>query len=584
MSRAGEQTGRREGLLSTLGDLRPALLAFVRYLRALWSEFNEDEYRVRFAQRIGDNNDGLNFTGSLVDGQGSWSGLLRENELRRELKDKRIFNITAGAEKTFGAFELETEAAFNDNQQREPNSDWEFRDSSTSGSYNSNSFLFGLTPDPATTFDPDQYRFQRVRFQDYKVDTQGWSASADLIWNADFLPAESFLKTGLLLRTSEKTQDFEQERFDRQGTCTMGAFGLSGGLLANNVDGQAYEIGPIPDGAALDRFFVEQPQCFTINEGDTAQSDALNDFVIDEQVLAGYVMANVAVTDRLTLIAGVRVESTEVETAGSQLDPDLNVTPVSSDGSYANVLPGLHLRYAIGENTLARFAWTNTIGRPLFDDLRPGRLLDYEENTDINGDGLGTFIGGFSTGNPDLEAFESTNFDLSLEHYLDDLGILSVAAFYKEIEGFIVSEQVTLAGGAEGLPPIEFEGRTYTDLSFSRPHNAESGEIIRIEFGYRQDFKFLPGFWGNFGAGASYTYTDSELVVDGRALPFEGQAENIASGQLYYQGDRIGRSVAFDGDFVDICAATAIDDTGEGRSVTIACRSRKLRDVLQNEQ
>lgn len=510
------------------------------YARALWSEFNEDENRIRFAQRIADQNGGLNELDALANGVGTWSGLQRENELRREKKDKRIFNLTAGGENTFDNFDLAYEASLINNEQSEPNSDWEFRDTDTSGTFDANSFLFELTPDASTTFDPDGYRFQRLRFQDYDVETKGYVLSSDLVWNADFLPADSFFKAGFNLRNTEKTQDYEEERYGRDATCTMGEFGLSAGSLPNDVDGTIYELGPVPDGAAVDAFFISNPECFELSQGNTVLDGALEDFSIEEEVLAGYVMANIELTDRLTMIAGVRIEDTSVDSSSFQVDPELNVTPTSFEGGYTDVMPSLHLRYDLTDNTLVRFAYTNTIGRPDLDDIVPARELEFEEETDAGGVGLGTFVGGFSTGNPDLEAFESTNFDLSIEHYLpNNLGIISAAVFHKEVDGFIINESVQLAGGTEGLPPIEFEGQTYTNLSFSRPINADEGTITGLELGYQQQFDFLPGLFGNLGVGASYTFVDSEIQIDGRDLPFPRQSDDLFSLQAYYQDETI---------------------------------------------
>lgn len=506
------------------------------YVRALWSEFNEDESRIRYAQRISDQSGGVNELDSLVDGVGTYSGLRRENELRREKKDKRIFNITAGGTNERDNWLFEYEVAYNDNQQEEPNSDWEFRDTSTSGTFNANSFLVDIMEDPATTLDPDGYRFQRLRFQSYDVDTAGFILSGDATWSADFLPRESYFKAGFNYRTTDKEQDYEEVRYGRDTTCTLGEFGLSGGLLDNDVDGQIYELGPIVDGAAVDAFFSAQPQCFELSQGNTVNDGFLEDFTVDEAVTAGYLMASLELTDKLTFIGGVRVEHTQVDADGFEVDQDLNVTPVSSDGDYTNVLPSIHLRYEFAEDLIARFAWTNTIGRPFLDDISPARSLDFEDDPSTPGQ----FVGGFSTGNPDLEAFESENFDLSLEYYLpDNLGILSAAFFSKEIDGFIVSESVELAGGTDALPPIDFEGRTYSQLGFSRPINADGGDITGIELGYQQMWDFLPGALGNLGAGLNVTFVDSELEVNGRTVPFVGQSDELVGAQLFYQDEKL---------------------------------------------
>ena len=506
------------------------------YVRALWSEFNEDESRTRYAQRISDQSGGVNELDALTNGVGTYSGLRRENELRREKKDKRIFNITAGGANTRDNWLFEYEVAYNDNQQEEPNSDWEFRDTSTSGTFDTNSFLVDLNEDPATTFDPDGYRFQRLRFQTYDVDTTGFILSGDATWNADFLPRESYIKAGFNHRTTDKEQDYEEVRYGRDTTCTLGEFGLSGGLLDNDVDGQIYELGPIVDGAAVDAFFTAQPQCFELSQSNTINDGFLEDFTVDETVTAGYVMASLELTDKLTFIGGVRVEATDIEADGFEVDQDLNVTPVSADGDYTDVLPSIHFRYEFADNFIARFAWTNTIGRPFLEDISPARSLDFED--DPSNPGL--FVGGFSTGNPNLEAFESENFDLSLEYYLpDNLGIFSAALFSKEIDGFIVSERVQLAGGTDALPPVDFEGRTYSQLSFSRPINADGGDITGVEFGYQQMWDFLPGALGNLGAGLNVTFVDSDLDVNGRTVPFVRQSDELVGAQLFYQDNRI---------------------------------------------
>ncbi len=504
-------------------------------IRALWSAFNEDEVRTRYAQRIADQDGGLNFLDDLTDGVGSYSGLQRENELRREQKDKRIFNVTAGSEHQFGAKLLELEFAYNDNQQEEPNTDWEFRDTSTSGTFNTNQFLFDLNENPATTQDPDGYRFQRLRFQTYEVDTTGFIAKGDLTWGFGEGDPEdgSYIKGGFNYRNVQKEQDFEEERYGRGETCTLGEFGLSGGLLVNDVDGQDYELGPIVDGGAVDQFFIDQPQCFELSLSNTVNDGFLEDFDVEETVLAGYLMANIEVTDRLTLIGGVRIEDTEVDADGFEVDQDLNVTPVNATGDYTNILPSVHVRYDVTENFIARFAWTNTIGRPFLEDISPSRSLDFEDNGD------GTFVGSFSSGNPDLEAFESRNFDLSLEYYLpDNLGIVSAAVFHKNIDGFIIGETAILAGGVDGLPPTEFEGRLYSNLTSSRPINADEGKVSGVELGYQQRWDFLPGVLGNLGAGLNLTFVDSELEVNGRDLPFVRQSDKLVGAQLFYQDER----------------------------------------------
>ena len=69
------------------------------------------------------------------------------------------------------------------------------------------------------------------------------------------------------------------------------------------------------------------------------------------------------------------------------------------------------MRYSVQPDLLVRAAWTNTIGRPSYEQNVPFRIFEIEEVEDEPG----VFEGQIETGNSDLDPLESMNLDLSVE-------------------------------------------------------------------------------------------------------------------------------------------------------------------------
>ena len=119
----------------------------------------------------------------------------------------------------------------------------------------------------------------------------------------------------------------------------------------------------------------------------------------------------------------------------------------SGTGKYDYVLPSLDLKLDVKDNLVVRASYSETIGRPGWNDIQGGANLA----------GQLRFDGGTgSSGDPSLKPLESTNYDLSLEWYYGEGSYASVGYFRKEISNFISNvetvetpfEMHTPAGGA----------------------------------------------------------------------------------------------------------------------------------------
>jgi TonB-dependent receptor len=278
---------------------------------------------------------------------------------------------------------------------------------------------------------------------------------------------------------------------------------------------------------ALQPFFDSNPDLFELDELGSLSNSLSSDFQADEKVIAGYLMGAIDF-ERWSLMAGLRIEHTRGNYAANELlfsDGDFTgeIRPADGDTSYTDVLPGVHLNFFPKQNLTVRLAWTNTLGRPAYADLAPLRELDDIQNED------GTFTGGLSSGNPDLEPYESMNLDLSIEYYLGS-GLIAVAPFYKRIDNPIFGRSFTETD-------VTYNGRLYDRLGISQPENADSGRLLGVELTYQNYFSFLPAPLDGLGVNLNYTATDSSVTVFGRDddLPFFKQSEHVGNVALLYE-------------------------------------------------
>jgi TonB-dependent receptor len=274
-------------------------------------------------------------------------------------------------------------------------------------------------------------------------------------------------------------------------------------------------------------------------------SELAGNFTASEQIFGGYAMLEQNIGKKFLLVAGVRVEQTNLEYEGNAYDDEeetLNATDkVESD--YLNILPGIHMKYNLQPRTLLRFAWTNTLARPNYFDLVPFReIADGEELT---------------IGNPDLEATTSMNFDLMAEHYFGTVGILSGGVFFKDISDFIVTER---------QEDFNFEGQVWPD--FARPINGGNATLYGAEVAFQRQLDFISPALKGVGIYFNYTFTTSEVTdfnFEGREdeeLELPGAPQHTLNASIAYEGKRFTSRISLNyaSDFVDEVGAGTFFD------------------------
>ncbi len=271
--------------------------------------------------------------------------------------------------------------------------------------------------------------------------------------------------------------------------------------------------------------------------------------------------------DRLSAIVGARYVKTELSSAVF-----VDGAKVNGDHEYDDILPSLNATYDLSDSTKLRFAAAKVMRRANYDQLSPAFEIDASAVT-------------AESGAIDLDPFRTTQYDLSVEHYFGDGGLVSFAVFYKDVESFLSSsttcvahpetiasqnttewENVCLLNSANTTNPnLEFatleqfagqadpqaaglafvEGQRLaglTGIRTSKDTNGEKGEVQGFELGYQQQFDFLPGPLAGFGVNANYTYADSEQPNGNQLLNI---SKNTLNAQLYWENDTFQARLAY---------------------------------------
>ena len=219
-----------------------------------------------------------------------------------------------------------------------------------------------------------------------------------------------------------------------------------------------------------------------------------------ETVTSAYAMGSVK-KGKLTVLGGVRFESTDVEGVGRLTDPrNLGVTIARQSGKYDDYFPSFHLKYEPKKGLIFRSSVTTSMARPAHSDLYPNTTVSYNDET-----GLGLV----QQNNPALGPQHSTNYDLSAEYYFEPVGVISAGYFYKDLTDFIGREDQIIGRGVDnGF------GGDYADFTLRTTRNFGSATIRGFELNYSQQLSMLPDPLKGLGIFANYTRIETEGQYD----------------------------------------------------------------------
>lgn len=195
----------------------------------------------------------------------------------------------------------------------------------------------------------------------------------------------------------------------------------------------------------------------------------------------------------VSLVGNVGLRYVATDRTSSGFDRVNNsVTPRDVDSSFNDWLPSFNLSILPTEKLTLRVAAAKVLARP------PLSLTGVGINFNPS-------AGTGSAGNPELQPFEATQYDVSGEWYFAPASLLSVAGFYKDVAAF-TSTTTTI----EDHPEIVAPGISNSRYIISRPTNGKNGTIKGFEVNYYHALTFLPGPFDGLGVNVSFTRSIGE--------------------------------------------------------------------------
>lgn len=227
--------------------------------------------------------------------------------------------------------------------------------------------------------------------------------------------------------------------------------------------------------------------------GDQPALDPVRRFDALERVATAYGQAKYLIDVGFPIdgVVGARIVNTNNQLRGTSRVAGVAV-PIDGGSNYVDVLPNASLRARFTDQLQLRLSFTETLTRPGFSQTNPSLVINPSTEGGVQG-----YSG--SSGNADLQPIRSTNYDVSLEWYFSRTGSASLAAFKRNVSGFIVSIR-----DPNYIDPV------YGRISLFLPLNAGDGEIKGVEAAFNTFFSFLPQPFDGFGIQANATYIDGE--------------------------------------------------------------------------
>ena len=562
------------------------------YLRTLLNEYRDDEVRNKFEFRSIDDfedDDVVTATSTTFP----LEEIDAEVRLREEVRQIQTIALGGNTELDTWTFDYEVSYAYAEEDDSN-NHDVTFRSDNLQDIVSEDITFDYSTPETPRLIASDAFLAEVYNPSNYFLDAfeREFTTNEDTETSLKFDAAKDTLfgdtpitwKAGFKLRDREKVRDvnltFEEDGDINLANFVGGDF-VSGWRLAN-----PQPLWPDPNLTAGLRGSFTADQFV---EDDSVIDSTIEDYKIEEQILAGYFMGT-ADFGATTVVAGVRVEQTDVDMTGQFFDESdtsqfdfgtFAVRNVSDD--YTNVLPSLNIKHEFNDKLIGRAAYYASIVRPGFGEMAPFAILNDDRDE-------------VELGNPNLDPLEANNFDLSIEYYPTDLSVLSFGVFYKDIENAIFGVEF----GADDVPAsvdLSFLPSTLLDRDGANDEiedvitfiNVPSSEITGIEFNYVQDLADLNEALEGFLVSANLTLSDSESTLpNGRKVDFLNQSDtvwNLALGydkgpwDLRVSANFRGKSLdeLFDTDPGDEVLDRTIDD----RTLIEASAKYKINDNFQ---
>ena len=465
------------------------------------------------------------------------------------LERQRTMDFTLGGENRLGIFDMDWKAGYARASEDRPDErylDMQLKKQKFNVSLADPRNPLATAADGSTMTLNDKFSLKTLSEQQQTI------AENDFKANIDFQTAPRDgvkIKFGskFSLKTKDKNIDFyEYTPLDKKAF-TEGAFGnLTDQRTDRFMPLSAYgqQGGIFVDKSYLGSLQLNDPHLF---EKTQIAEELAGDYSAREAVTAAYGRIDGRLTRNLNLVAGLRLENTDINYTGRIYDDETDKVSKSEPRSsnYLNFLPSILLKWEPKSDLIIRAGYNQSISRPKYAALVPGMTIKRSDSQ-------------ITIGNPDLKATTSSNIDLTAEYYWKSVGLCSVNLFAKQIQGFITDEVRYNA---------EYNGQTWTRLI--QPKNAGNADLAGAELSWQRDFSFIHRNLRCVGFYGTYTYTYShvtDLTLEGRKgennMSLPGSPAHTANASVFFDkwGLNLRLSYNYASAFIDELGAESFYD------------------------
>lgn len=481
------------------------------YLRTLYSEFSDDEFRLRNEYKF---DKGELVSGQFNDSSAQFIGAEMDRDTKDRYESQTILSLVTGAEHQLSDWFVEYSVGYSKSSEEEPNRiDADFAGEDFALGYSHLGQAPALTQS-ANAHQLENFELDELVWENNNTEDESLSLKLDLSKDFTLAGYNTQLKFGVKYAQREKFNDVRTTVFD-------GGFNdaTAAQFAAPSPDWSLSAFGPGLSRSEIAQFVATNRTEFDVNQLDSDIETKGKSFSSNEDIFAAYAMFTIDM-GAWQVITGLRYEATDYSTSGNKVElikdevndnERVEINPWAVDKDYSHLLPNLTVRYDINDKLVTRFAYTSTLARPGFSDSAAFQIIESETTEE---DGQIETERKAEVGNPHLDPYESTNLDWSIEYYPGHIGVISAGVFYKDIDNFIATEEVQDNGQWDGFKEV------------MQAVNGGEASLSGVELAYTKNFK------NGLMLSANGTFIDAD-----DKLP--NQSDTVANLMFGYESDHL---------------------------------------------
>lgn len=277
------------------------------------------------------------------------------------------------------------------------------------------------------------------------------------------------------------------------------------------------------------RYSLQNPEGYKY-EADRI-NNLINSYTAEQKVASGYAMLDFKAGEKNRIVAGARIESSDLFTDNNVNKEDKNYR--KGELNQVDILPAINFTHALNEEMNIRLAMTQTIARPKFKEIGTS-YYDYKT-------GIKTY------GNAELERSLISNIDLRWEYFFNRGEKIAISSFYKHFED-----------------PIELKLLPDVNNMEMKYVNSKNSTLYGVEIELRKKLDFI-AFLENFSIGGNLTLVKSQVfLTEEEAIDRELDPAKEHSREMYGQAPYVANAyVSYDNERLNLSSSISFNMSGE---------------------